>query len=81
MRLEIDPNWTWKESVDHIKALKDQFDGILASFLWYEVREKNDFVCDARDKIYGLKFEEWKRDKLWNYLNGFEFLSILKRIK
>lgn len=81
MIVKIDPSWSWKESVEQIEALKDQFDGVLASFLWYELRERNDFIYEVRQQIYALKFDEWKREKLWSYLNGFEKLEVLKKLK
>ena len=36
---------------------------------------------NIRNSIYALKFEDWKKDKIWEYMNGYEFLYVLKRIK
>ena len=81
MELYIDPNWTFKQSVIQIKALKTQYKGFLTSFSYFQMKELVAFKKKTRDSIYSLNFEEWKCDKLWNYLNDFETYDILQKLK
>lgn len=78
--LKINPNWTFKDIVNEIKALKLEYEGVLASFSCYEIKDKIKFKRNLRNSFYALGFDEWKKDKLWNYMNGFEFFYVLKRI-
>ena len=32
----VNPNWTYRESVEHIQTLKDEYQGILSSFSMWE---------------------------------------------
>ncbi len=76
----VNPNWTFKETVEHLKTLKTQYEEILASFSCFELRKEVNFKVHTKRQFYSLKFEEWKRDKLWNYMNGYEFLYVIKNI-
>lgn len=78
--MHIDTSLTFEQIVNDLMTLKTQYKEKLASFLWYEYREKNDFVYDLKLQIYSLNFAEWKKDKIWNYLNDSEFLSVIKHI-
>lgn len=79
MRLEIDNSWTFNEVVEHLKALRDQYRGILASFSWCQSKEYADFICETRNQFYSLDLPEEKlKDMIWNYMNGFEMLYKLK---
>ena len=76
----INPEWTFKEVVNNLKALKEEYKGILASFSCYEIKERVKFKRNLRNAFYSLNFDEWKKDKIWNYMNDFEFLYVLKGI-
>lgn len=78
--LEINPNWTFQETVEHLETLKSQYEEILASFSYFQLKQSVEFAKNTRSKFYSLSFEEWKKDKIWNYMNGFEFLYVLKGI-
>lgn len=78
--LWVNPEWTFKEVVNNLKALRDEYKGILASFSCYEIKDKVKFKRNLRNSFYALNFEEWKKDKIWNYMNDFEFLYVLKGI-
>ena len=80
MELKINKKWNFKKIVENIEALKETYKGILASFSYIELHEKVEFMRKTRDAIYSLKFEEQKKDRLWNYFNDFEYLSVLKSI-
>lgn len=76
----INPDWTFKEAVEHLKTLKAHYKGNLASFLYFQLKEKVEFKRKIRNAIYSLKMEEWKKDKIWNYMNDYEFYYVLKGI-
>ena len=79
--LYINPDWTFKETLDHLEAIRSQFEEILSSFSYFQLHEKVEFVRNLRNSFYELKFEEWKIDKIWNYMNGFEFMYVLRSLK
>lgn len=78
--LKINPDWTFKDIVNNLETLKLQYEGVLASFYYFDLHEVVDFKRKIRNAIYELNFQEWKKDKIWNYMNGFEFLYVLKGI-
>lgn len=78
--LYINPEWNFKETVDNLKTLKSEYEGLLASFYYFDLKEVIELKRKTRDAFYSLKFEEWKKDKIWNYMNGFEFYYVLKGI-
>lgn len=80
MELKINKNWSFKEIVNNLEALKEEYLDILVFFSSLELREKVVFMRKTRDAIYSLKFEEQKKDRIWNYFNDFEYLSTLKSI-
>ncbi len=78
--MKFDSNWSFEEIVYNVQALKEEYEDTLASFLWHELRERNDFISDMKERVYSLNFKEWKKDKIWNYLNGYEYFSVLQGI-
>lgn len=78
--LYVNSNWTFKETVDNLKTLKNEYNEVLASFSYFTSKERITFLKATRDSFYALKFEQWKKDKIWDYMNGFEFLYVLNGI-
>lgn len=70
--LYINPEWTYKEIVSKIKVLKFQYDEILTLFSYFSIKYRANFIRNLKTQIYSLQFEEWKRDRIWEYLNGDE---------
>ena len=79
--MEINENWSFKELVDNLKAIKEQYKEKVRSFSYYDLHEKVVYIRNLRDSIYKLNFEEWKKDKVWEYINDYEFLYVIKRLK
>ena len=83
MELNIDPNWKFKEAVSNIRVLKSQYEDILHSFSYFQIKEAATFKRETRDKFYALNIFEWQADKLWDYMNGFcpysDFIGIIHR--
>ena len=79
--MEINQNWNFKEIVSVLKSLKEQYWEKVRSFSYFDLHEKVVYMRKFRDDIYKLDFEEWKKDKIWDYINNYEFLYVLKRLK
>ena len=78
MVLFIDPSWTYKQAVANLKALKLEYDRVLASFSSFEIKERTRFIYSTRNKFYALQCLEWQKDRMWNYMNGSDdLLSII----
>ena len=79
-KLIVNKNWTFEETVKNIEALKSQYCDILASFSCYEIKDKVKFKRNSRDSFYSMNLKTWEIDKLWEYMNDYEFLYVLKNI-
>lgn len=75
--LILNPNWTFEEAVKNIMALKSQYKEILASFSYYELKDKVIFKRNTRNSFYSMNLKEWEIDKLWEYMNDYEELPVL----
>lgn len=76
----VDNNWTFEEAVNNIKTLKTQYEKVLASFSYFEFKKELEFKKNVKRSIYNLKMSEWKKDKLWEYMNGYELFYVIKGI-
>ena len=79
-QLEISPSWTFEEAIEHLETLKSQYEEILASFSYYQIHEKVEFLRKVKNDFYSLKLKEWEINKLWEYMNGYEFLYVLRQM-
>lgn len=65
--------------VDNIKVIKAIYSELLAPFF------DRKMIIFYKRTIYSFKVPEWKKDKLWEVLNGdlsiLEFYQIVKRLK
>ena len=78
----VNSDWTFLECVKNIQALKSQFYEVLASFSYLEMKEVVKYKRSVRDSFYRLKFEEWKIDRLWEYMNGFvEYADLIAIVR
>lgn len=66
-------NITFKQFVESAKVLKDNYECLLIPFFRFkEIR------C-WKIMIYSLDIVSWKRDRLWEYLNGdLEYEELVK---
>lgn len=65
---------TFKEILQNAEALKTRYQGFLSPFFNVEK------IVEWRDYVYSLPIEEWKSDRVWEYLNDDITLDKLKRI-
>ena len=72
--------WTFAEVVDNIQTIRDKYEIIVDSFsddkIWY----RNKFVRKIKNEVYNFPFEEYKKDRIWNYMNRYDFFYVLKEI-
>ena len=76
----INPEWTFKEVVENIEVVKSQTEGIIASFSSYEIKKQIWFKRQLRNKIYSLKFEEWKKDRILECIYDYFEVEKIKEI-
>ena len=78
--ININTNWTFKELVENIEVIKSQIWDIITSFSYFDIKKEVDFKRRLRKTIYSFKFEEWRRDRILEYIyNDVEF-DVLKRL-
>lgn len=65
---------TFKEILQNAEALKTRYQGFLSPFFNVEK------IVEWRDYVYSLPIEEWKSDRVWEYLNDDIPLDKFKRI-
>jgi hypothetical protein len=58
----------------NIEVLKTRYQGFLSPF--FNVKR----IVEWRDYVYSLPIEEWKSDRIWEYLNDDITLDKFKRI-
>lgn len=80
MKLDIDTNWTFKDIVNNIEALRSQYRDIIASFSYKQLNDEVIFKRTTRTIIYSYNFDEWKKDRIWEVLNNDFDAEELKKI-
>ena len=68
-RLYVNPNWSFKETISFIDAMKQDYNSALSLFNCFNIHDKVQLIRQFKNDIYALRFEEWKRDRIWDYLN------------
>lgn len=75
--IKINENWTFEDTVNHIKTLKFQYHEVLASFSYFDLKKEVEFKKNVKKSIYNLKFVEWQKDLLWEYMNDDIEIDVL----
>ena len=62
---------SFKSLVYNAKTIKTYYLGLLSSFSMYEIRKKRETIYNFKKDLYklGKYMDEWKVDKIWEYLN------------
>ena len=82
MEMNVNKNWTFREFILNLRALRNSYEDFLCSFSCFEQKQKLKFIREFCTQIYDLPYEEWKRDRIWDYLNDdipFEALISIAR--
>lgn len=72
MNIEINQNLKYKEILLQIETIKSQYQEVLLSFSIFEQDKKILFIKQMKKQIYSLNFDEWRIDKIWNFINNKE---------
>jgi len=76
--MSIDETWSYEESLYFIVNVKRYYEDITLSFSVFGGNNRCfEDVRNLKRKIYSLEFEEWKKDKLWEFLNNDIDYSVL----
>lgn len=67
--MRINPSWNYKDIVANIRTLKLSYLERLTSFFY--VTQENQFIKATRDSLYALHIEEFQKDRIWEYMNGY----------
>lgn len=73
MNVYIDPSWTFRELVRNARRLKQEYIFCLTFFSYDytfdELKYRNNIIRELKRNLYALNIEEWKIDKVWEYMN------------
>ena len=78
-KLYLDPSWSFRECVYNIRTLKSQYQGVLMSFSFTQnTKGETKYIRETRSSIYEMPYDEWKKDKLWEYMNDdIDYITIM----
>ena len=76
--ININPEWTYKEVIEHIKDYKAEYQGVLSAFNMWQTKEWADYIITTRNKFYSLNLMEWQIEFLWKYMNNYLDIHKLK---
>lgn len=73
--MSINNNWTFKDLVNNIKRLKEEYVFFLAFFSsFYDLEHlkiKNIYIKEIRDRFYKINIDDRQIDKAWEYMNDY----------
>lgn len=68
--MDVYENMTYKESVLLVDLIKQDYEALT---LFFDTSDNRKELLrqkySIKKQIYSLNFEEWKKDKLWEYIN------------
>ena len=65
-------NWTFEFIVANREVIKSIYNDFVASFSYFSQHDKVVFMRQVKTQVYSLKFEDWKKDKVWMFINGLD---------
>lgn len=82
MSVRLDENWTFKDIKNNIEALKNQYMGLLASFSYFEKKQRNMIIQRSKANIMNFrKIQIWQRERLWEVLNDDFSIEEFKKLQ
>lgn len=78
----INKNWSFKELVDNLKMLKQEYNFCLAFFSLRDddIKRRKEYRKKIRDMFYSIEIKEWQIDMAWEYMNDYIIYPELKHI-
>lgn len=84
MNVYIDPRWTFRDLVRNARRLKQDYVFCLTFFSYNytfeELKYRNSIIRELKKNLYALNIEEWKIDKVWEYMNEDLTHALLRMI-
>lgn len=84
MNVFIDPRWTFRDLVRNARRLKKDYVFCLTFFsydyTYEELKYRNNIIRETKRNLYNLNMEEWKIDKVWEYMNEDLTHALLRMI-
>ena len=73
----------YKECLYFISNIKKEYEGVMHSFsIFKNNKEVFDKAYEIKNQIYSLdfgKYDNWKKDKLWEYINNdIDYIELWK---
>ena len=68
---ELSANWKFKDIQDNIEAIKTQYEDILSSFSYVQLKERGIMLHKIRRQVFDYgNIQYWQRERLWEVMNG-----------
>ena len=69
--LNLSVSWKFSDIQDNIEAIKSQYEGVLLSFLSYQLKERGVALRSMKREVFNYEnIQYWQRERLWEVLNG-----------
>ena len=69
--IELNPSWKFNDVQDNIETIKSQYEGVLLSFLSYQLKERGNALRTMKREVFDYEnIQYWQRERLWEVLNG-----------
>lgn len=79
----MNSKWDYKECLYFISDIKKNYEGVMHSFsIFKNNKEVFNKAYEIKKQIYDLEFSQkdsWKKDKLWEFMNGdIDYIELWK---
>ena len=68
----INEIWDFKQAVDNIRAIKQEYLSCLSLFSYIKsnnLSDKKNYIHNVRSEIYKIRIDRWQIEKLWEFMN------------
>lgn len=80
--LSLQENWKFKDVKDNIEALVSEFEGLLSSFLYFEIKKRGYVLHNMKTQVFSYSnILYWQRERLWETLNGDFDIEDFKKLQ
>ena len=79
--IDLCESWKFSDIQDNVEAIKSQYEGVLSSFLVYEIKERGIALHKMKRQIFDYEnILYWQRERLWEVLNGDFTIEEFRRL-
>ena len=80
--LGLQENWKFKDIKENIEALVTEFEGLLSSFSYFELKKRGVLLHRLKEQVFNYKnILYWQRERLWEVLNGDFEIDDFKKLQ